>query len=55
MLNEGMNVQQGDGALLLQLLPLVSSQGVSLSACECNTCKSESSSFTKATACVQHT
>jgi len=42
MLNERKNEQQKDGALLLQLLVLVSSQGVGLCAAECSTCNSDS-------------
>lgn len=42
ILNQGMNEQHKDGALLLRLLVLVSSQGAGLSASECNTCTSES-------------
>ena len=42
MLNEGVNVQQSEGALLLRLLVLVSSPGDEVSASECNSSKSES-------------
>ena len=43
MLNERKNEQQNNGALLLRLLVLVSSQGVGLSASEADSNKSESS------------